>query len=226
MRLGDSSDIVETVIDLRGRGALDSRRLSRAIAALAVAAMLAAGCAQSEGRPKAPIAVPMAPLGRSVYIAPIGDFPADDAQALAGHYLEKFRINVAVLPPIEVPNGAFDAERKQVIAEQMIDGVRRGHGVAADPNAVVIGLTTIDLYIASTTWQYAYGLRGGNVAIVSTAHFDDGFIHGDPMRRLQKVVAKDIGVMFYGLPLNDDPGSVLYNGVGGPGDLDRMSEDF
>jgi predicted Zn-dependent protease len=188
--------------------------------------MLATGCAPSEGRPKAPITVPMPPLGRTVYLAPIGDFPASDAQALVSHYLEKFRINVVVLPSIAVPNGAFDSDRQQVIAEQMIDGLRRGHGVAADPNAVVIGLTTEDTYIASSTGTYTYGLRQDHLAVVSTAHFDDGFIHGDPMRRLQKVVTKDIGILFYGLPLSDDPGSVLYRDVGGPGDLDRMSEDF
>ena len=46
------------------------------------------------------------------------------------------------------------------------------------------------------------------------------------MRRLQKLVTKNIGLLYFGLPLSDDPGSVLYRDVGGQSDLDRMSEDF
>jgi hypothetical protein len=49
---------------------------------------------------------------------------------------------------------------------------------------------------------------------------------GDRMRRLQKMVTKSIGLMYFGLPLSDDPGSVMYRNVLGPRDLDQMSEDF
>ena len=47
----------------------------------------------------------------------------------------------------------------------------------------------------------------------------------NPMRRLQKLVTKSIGLMYFGL-LSDDPGSVLYRNILGPRDLDRMSEEF
>ena len=45
-------------------------------------------------------------------------------------------------------------------------------------------------------------------------------------QRLQKMVTKDIGILYFGLPQSDDPKSVLYKDVLGPMDLDRMSEDF
>jgi len=48
----------------------------------------------------------------------------------------------------------------------------------------------------------------------------------NPMRRVQKLVTKSIGLMYFGLPLSDDPGSVLYRNILGPRDLDRMSEEF
>jgi hypothetical protein len=82
------------------------------------------------------------------------------------------------------------------------------------------------MYIAAETWDYAYGLRlQGHLAVVSTARLGD-LLGSDRMRRLQKMVTKDIGILYFGLPQSDDPGSVLYRNVNGPGDLDRMSEDF
>jgi hypothetical protein len=91
---------------------------------------------------------------------------------------------------------------------------------------VVIALVDRDMYIADSTWNYAYGLRDkGHLAVVSTAHLDDGLL-GNTTQRLQKMVTKDIGILYFGLPQSDDPKSVLYKNVLGPVDLDRMSEDF
>jgi len=59
---------------------------------------------------------------------------------------------------------------------------------------------------------------------VSTARLGDELM-ANPMRRLQKLVTKSIGLMYFGL-LSDDPGSVLYRSILGPQDLDRMSEEF
>jgi hypothetical protein len=46
------------------------------------------------------------------------------------------------------------------------------------------------------------------------------------MARLRKMVGKNIGLLHYGLELRDDPASMLYYAVGGPQDLDLMSEQF
>ena len=37
---------------------------------------------------------------------------------------------------------------------------------------------------------------------------------------------KDIGIMYYGLPLSNDPRSVMYRNILGIDDLDRMTEHF
>lgn len=44
--------------------------------------------------------------------------------------------------------------------------------------------------------------------------------------RLRKMVMKDIGIMYYGLPLSNDPRSVMYRNILGIDDLDRMTEHF
>jgi hypothetical protein len=44
--------------------------------------------------------------------------------------------------------------------------------------------------------------------------------------RLRKMVTKNIGILYFRLPLSDDPRSVLYSKIGGAQEFDRMSEDF
>jgi hypothetical protein len=201
--------------------------LAKRVGILAVVALISVAClVRSEGRPQSPIPVPALVASRSVYFAPIAEFPAEDIEALVAHYQEKFGLSIAVLPTIGFPHEAYDRNRKQLIAERLIESIAAAHAVAADPAAIVIGLTSDDMYIASEDWRYAYGLRAQNhLAIVSAARLDD-FLGRERMRRLQKMVTKNIGILYFGLPVSDDPGSVLYRNVLGPTDLDRMSEDF
>jgi predicted Zn-dependent protease len=178
--------------------------------------------------PASPIGVPSPPVDRAVYLALFGDFPQDEADALVAHYLEKFDLAIEVLPSIPVPDGAMDTGRGQLIAERLIDAIAAHEVVAEDPEAVVIGLTNVDMYIAAQDWNYAYGLRsGGTLAVVSSARMSDGFANEARQRqRLRKMVTKNIGILYYGLGVSDDPRSVLYRDILGPRDLDYASEDF
>ena len=194
------------------------------VALIVFVALISLGC--SAGRPKSPLPVPPLPAGRSVFFAPVGEFPREDAEALVAHYNEKFGMAIGILPSLALPREAYDTTRRQVIAERVLDAVTATYAQAADPASVVIALVDRDMYIADSTWNYAYGLRDkGHLAVVSTAHLDDGLL-GNRAQRLQKMVTKDIGILYFGLPQSDDPKSVLYKDVGGPLDLDRMSEDF
>lgn len=46
------------------------------------------------------------------------------------------------------------------------------------------------------------------------------------LARLRKMVGKNIGVLFFRLPLSDDPRSMMYGSIGGPQELDTMLEEF
>lgn len=178
--------------------------------------------------PASPIGVPSPPVDRAVYLAPIGDFPRDEADALVAHYLEKFDLTIHVLPAVPVPDGALDAGRGQLIAERLIDAIAANEVVVNDPGAVVIGLTSVDMYIAAKDWSYAYGLRSsGTFAVVSSARMGDGFAdEARQHQRLRKIVTKNVGILYYGLAVSEDPRSVLYRDILGPQDLDYASEDF
>ena len=44
------------------------------------------------------------------------------------------------------------------------------------------------------------------------------------LSRTRKLVTKYLGLMFYGLPLSDDPTSPMFGNILSVGDLDRMEE--
>jgi predicted Zn-dependent protease len=178
--------------------------------------------------PTPPIAVPSPPVARNVYLAPFGDFPRANVEALVEHYRERYGLTVEIAPSIPLPDGALNRKRNQLIAEGLVEAIAATDLAASDPEAVIIGLTDEDVYIESMDWRFAYGLRSGEtLAVVSTARMDA--LRADEARqmdRLRKMVTRDVGILYYGLALSDDRSSVLYKDILGPDDLDRMTEDF
>jgi hypothetical protein len=78
-------------------------------------------------------------------------------------------------------------------------------------------------------WRFTFSLRSeeDHFAVVSYARMDPARLGGrtDAERlktRLRKMVAKNIGIMYYGLPISQDPRSVLYGQIGGVRELDEM----
>lgn len=183
---------------------------------------------QPERGPASPIGVPRPPVARNVYLAPFGDFPREDVEALVAHYRAKFSLTIKIVPSIPIPDDAIDATRDQLIAERLLDALAASEVATIDPDGVVIALTDADIYIAGQDWRYAYGMRSpGTLAVVSSARMAD--LRADParqMQRLRKMVTKNLGILYFGLGVSDDPRSVLFKDILGPDDLDYMSEDF
>ena len=127
----------------------------------------------------------------------------------------------------------MDKRRQQLVAEEVIDLIKRTYPkLVEDPNAILIALTDEDMYIRKKNWQYAFSYRTqGRFAVVSSARMNP-VNFGDPAdndlleRRMRKMVSKNIGLLYYQMPANHDPKSVLYNDVMGVEDLDRMGEDL
>jgi predicted Zn-dependent protease len=105
--------------------------------------------------------------------------------------------------------------------------------LSKDPKVILIGFTSDDMYPLSMNWNFAFGWRveTSRTAVVSTARMD---LHypGEPSAiplpetRLRKMVTKDIGILYYGLPESNNPRSVLYGRILGIEELDTMSEEF
>jgi predicted Zn-dependent protease len=169
-----------------------------------------------------------------VFLVPLNDFPAAELEALARHYAARYGTPVEVKPPARTPPAAYNVRREQLVAEEILATLRHEYpAVRGEPQNVVIGITADDMYIRGYNWRYAYSYRLKGAAVVSTARMDAGWLvflpKADAERqriRLRKMVAKNIGVLYYQLPLSDDPRSVLYSDIGGPWALDRVGEDF
>lgn len=197
-------------------------KLNRLLLALSLAVLfLASGCKT-------------APPPSKLYFVPIGVAPMDEIYDLVEYYRIKLGIHVVVLPVMKVSDDVLDATRNQIIAEDLIESmIHTYRNFAQDESAVLIGVTGQDMYPRGENWQFCFGWRTAKfrAAVVSTARMD---IHypGEPgfeatvRKRLRKIVTKDIGILFYGKSVSDDPKSVLYGGILGIQELDQVSEDF
>jgi len=170
---------------------------------------------------------------RKIYFVPIGDFSPQLTSELVTHYKNKFNLKIEELPAIALDRSAIDNDRKQLIAEELIQMIKRKYpNLATDPHAILIGFTQEDMYIRKYTWRFAFTWRQEDrFAVVSIARMDP-INPGQPANddllrtRLRKMATKNIGILYYLKPQNNNPRSVLYSQVGGIEELDYMGEDF
>lgn len=168
-----------------------------------------------------------------LYFVPLGNFSTASLTKLANASKQKTGIEVIVTQPVPFALTTVDKRRQQVIAEEAINLMRaRYPELASDPNAIVIGLTNDDLFIRHEDDQYAFCYRMlARFAVVSSARMDPTNLGGSADElltesRMRKMLLKNIGILYYRLPVNHDPKSVLYEDVDEVADLDKMGEDF
>lgn len=168
-----------------------------------------------------------------LYLVPLSNFSAASLTKLANSMKQKTGIDVIVTQPLSFALATVDKRRQQVIAEEAISLMKlRYPDITSNPNAIVIGLTDEDLFIRGNDDQYAFCYRMLNrFAVVSSARMDPANFGGSgndllTESRLRKMLLKNIGILYYRLPMNHDPKSVLFEDVDEVEDLDKMGEDF
>jgi hypothetical protein len=138
-----------------------------------------------------------------LYFVGIGKASRVDVDDLARDYSERYGLEI-VLPPI-----ASDAQSQWVT--QMIHVLKAGYPeLTADPRSVIVAITDVGMDWFS--WR-----DDGRFAVVSTA--------GLTRHEFLKQVTKNIGLLWFELPMSADSPSVLC-AVGGRVDLDLMSDEF
>lgn len=170
---------------------------------------------------------------KTIYLVPIGKFSAVPMDELKTYYHDRFGISVEALPLLPFDQTTYDPDRQQLIAEELIEQIKRGcPEQAQDENAIVIGLTDGDMYLRQMEWQFGFNYRADErFAVVSCARMDP-INFGKPANakllssRARKMLTKNIGIMYFKKPASTNPKSVLYNNILGLEDLDRMGEEF
>lgn len=169
----------------------------------------------------------------TVYLVPLGKPQSLLSTDLLSYYRKKYNLELRVLAPVPLPAWAKDEIRHQLIAEELVEAMKRTYPqFATDPDAILVGVTDEDMYISEMNWSYAFNWRQEErFAIVSTARMDPVFSKEPSNPRIvearaRKMITKDIGLLHYHLQPSYDFSSVLYNSIDDAEDLDDMGEDF
>jgi YD repeat-containing protein len=145
------------------------------------------------------------------------------AQQIAAWLRAMYKLDVTVLPSLALDRATWDGQRHQYVAELVGEQMERAHPeVIAEPHAVMIGITDQSMYWAQGKADVSYSARmDERAAVVSTYGFED---HGllpewaykrqpDPElpAKLRRFVLKNVAMLHWHLPLNNDPSSLLHD---------------
>jgi len=170
----------------------------------------------------------------TIYLVPLDGFSDEATWQLVHYYHDQHGLDIQVLPSIPVDSSLLNPRRRQLMAEKLTARVHDAYSDRVrDSKDVLIGLTAQDMYLQSSSWQFAFGWRSPDLrtAVVSSARMDLHY-SGEPAEvaspsiRLRKMVTKDIGTLYYHLPLSLNPRSALYWNIMGIQELDGMGEQF
>ena len=170
---------------------------------------------------------------RRVCLVPLGQIPPAQVDALVAYYHQQYGLAVTVLTPTAIPASLEDPLRQQIDASGLITYMGTLFPAAyGDRNAVLIGLTVVDLYDATSHFRYVFGVKGTAAdpkAVVSTLRMDPRF-YSEPANdallgtRARKLLSKYIGLLYYKLSPSSDPTSPMFDSILGPDDVDAMTE--
>jgi len=169
-----------------------------------------------------------------LYVVQIGEHKAAySVEDLAAWLRVKYGLDVQVLPSVEPDRSTWNASRKQYVAELLFAQLKRDHPeVAGDPNAYIIGFTDAGMYSVRNDWDYSFTQRDmQRMAVISAQRMGDqwldrwrypGLATEHLQARLRRILLKDVAILYWHLPLNNDPSSVLRDTL----DPDVPTEDI
>lgn len=159
---------------------------------------------------------------------------AYSANDLATWLRTRYGLDARTLPPEPLPKPTWHGWRRQHMAETIYAEIRRAHpALATDQNAYLIGLTDADMYSVGERWSSTFTERYGQAAIISSALLEDGqgwwgraadqkAEQANVQARTRRVLLKDVALLYWHLPVNNDPSSLLHQ----PEDPDLPTEDI
>lgn len=162
----------------------------------------------------------------SVVLVPLGPFAVDRLGDYPANYRAAYGLSMTIERGIPVPAAAWDASRRQYVAQDVLATLAGLRAALPDPTAVVIGVTGADLYIRDVPWRWAFGLRQGDgLAVISNAHMPNTRqVRGWDL--FGKMTTREVGFLCFELPASDDPYDVLYRDITSVSDLQRVFDQL
>jgi YD repeat-containing protein len=169
---------------------------------------------------------------KHVYFVPIGLDGGESLDWAPAYYRARLGVDVVVLPPVPLDPKLIDPERNQLNADKCFDFMKQQHPeIARDPSSLLIAVTSTDLYIPALAWRYAENSRrDGRYAIISSARLHPpllGLWNPEWLNsRVQKLLTKNISILYFDLPMSADYTSLLSSGVLSGIQIDEMAGDI
>jgi hypothetical protein len=177
--------------------------------------------------------VPDPPRPRPVYLLDLGTQPTVGADELVAFCHDELHLAAVRLSPLPVDGVAEDSQRHQLVAEDVITLVHQQHpDLIANPDVILIVITDRDMYLRQLSWRFAFAARRDDqVAVISTARLNPTFFGASEDRtalwlRTTKVLQRELAALYYRLPTNDDPASLLHGSAPSVEALDHLPCEF
>jgi YD repeat-containing protein len=169
-------------------------------------------------------------MPKTVYLLPLDLAPEDSLAWAPAYYQGKLGIDVKLLPSLAVSAAVEHGNQRQLDAEKCVELMRHAYpDLNKDPGAILVGVTSRDMTIVSFHWSYAENYRHGDrFGMVSSARYQPFPLLGkwNPewrVSRLQKMLTKNVVMLYFDLPLSNDETSLLSGGVVSANDVDAMT---
>jgi YD repeat-containing protein len=167
---------------------------------------------------------------KTIFLIPMDLEPGESIGWAPAYYRLKMDVDVRVLPEATLPKGLEDPVRGQIDSERYVEHIRRTYRqLAENPANVIIAVTSRDIFIRSYGWSFAENYRqDGRFAVISSArmHPFSLFDRWNPewiRSRVQKMLTKNIAMLYYDLPMSCESTSLLSSGVLYGREIDLMS---
>jgi YD repeat-containing protein len=166
---------------------------------------------------------------KNVYLIPVGLAEGESLQWAPAYYKSKLGIDLKLLPVIPLDPNLIDPARNQLNTDKWVRFLAEKYPeISCDPASILIGVTSSDMYIPGFVVSYAENFRTeGRYGMVSSArlHPPSPLAKWNPewlTSRVQKLLTKNLVMLYFDLPLSDDSTSLLSGGVLSGFQIDRM----
>jgi YD repeat-containing protein len=183
--------------------------------------------------PARPLHLPTVPT-KKVYLVPVGLDDTETLQWAPAFYKSKLDIDVSLLPATPVDSKIFESDRDQINANKCVKFLAEKYPeIARDPSAVLIAVTSADMYLPGFVYSnfVENSREEGRYAVVSSAR-----LHPFPLleklnpewlaSRLEKILTKNVVLLYFDLPMSTDYTSLLSGGVLSGLEIDRMGGEL
>jgi hypothetical protein len=164
-----------------------------------------------------------------VWLVPLGEPGSVDVYRLATELAVHYRIPVAVLPDIALPSWTLDATEQSLVAGRLI--LLLHQAFRAQGGAAIIGITDYEMYATREDRTHVFSWRAPpHYGVVSTSSLAANVL--DRLRghsrheRTRKLLARNIGFLYYRRHEVDDPHSLLRPSMNGNSDIDELEENL